>query len=178
MLRRVGAVSADLALPNNTCAATRLVAIFQPQQTDVRGFLVCRGSSTICVAMLRGRSCRRRGRPQAIQTICGHEDIGTIRRRVTLSSLAWAVGRPTGGVILVSRTTNPIFRALELAADVVFSTASQVTAPVEHWRRLSTAIFDPYRPELHYMRGPGPKWGEKHDYVGLNDLSISKQYIG
>jgi hypothetical protein len=22
--------------------------------------------------------------------------------------------------------------------------------------------FDPYRPELHYMRGPGPKWREKH----------------
>jgi hypothetical protein len=90
-------------------------------------------------------------------TECGHEDIGTIRRRVTLSSLAWAVGRPTGGVILVSRTTNPIFRALELAVDVVFSTASQVTAPVEHWRRLSTAIFDPYRPELHYICGPGAR---------------------
>ncbi len=23
-------------------------------------------------------------------------------------------------------------------------------------------MFDPYRPELHYMRGPGPKWHEKH----------------
>ena len=23
-------------------------------------------------------------------------------------------------------------------------------------------LFDPYRPELHYMRGPGPKWREKH----------------
>ena len=23
-------------------------------------------------------------------------------------------------------------------------------------------VFDPYRPELHYMRGPGPKWREKH----------------
>src|SRR4029453_11151333 len=22
--------------------------------------------------------------------------------------------------------------------------------------------LDPYRPELHYMRGPGPKWREKH----------------
>jgi hypothetical protein len=21
--------------------------------------------------------------------------------------------------------------------------------------------FDPYRPELHYMRGPGPKWHAK-----------------
>ena len=23
-------------------------------------------------------------------------------------------------------------------------------------------IFDPYRPERHYMRGPGPKWHAKH----------------
>ena len=23
-------------------------------------------------------------------------------------------------------------------------------------------LFDPYRPELHYMRGPGPKWLAKH----------------
>jgi hypothetical protein len=26
------------------------------------------------------------------------------------------------------------------------------------WRKL----LDPYRPELYYMRGPGPKWREKH----------------
>ena len=24
------------------------------------------------------------------------------------------------------------------------------------------SVFDPYRPELHYMRGPGPKWRAKH----------------
>jgi hypothetical protein len=28
---------------------------------------------------------------------------------------------------------------------------------------LAKALFDPYRPELHYMRGPGPKWHAKHD---------------
>ena len=27
-----------------------------------------------------------------------------------------------------------------------------------------TALFDSYRPELHYMRGPGPKWHEKHSH--------------
>jgi len=31
-----------------------------------------------------------------------------------------------------------------------------------HWWRLTTAWSDPYRPELYYMRGPGPKWREKH----------------
>jgi hypothetical protein len=30
------------------------------------------------------------------------------------------------------------------------------------WRRLTGSLADPYRPELHYMRGPGPKWREKH----------------
>jgi hypothetical protein len=30
------------------------------------------------------------------------------------------------------------------------------------WRRLTASLFDPYRPERHYMRGPGPKWREKH----------------
>ena len=24
-------------------------------------------------------------------------------------------------------------------------------------------LADPYRPELHYMRGPGPRWHAKHD---------------
>ena len=27
---------------------------------------------------------------------------------------------------------------------------------------LAAGVFDSYRPELHYMRGPGPKWREKH----------------
>jgi hypothetical protein len=27
---------------------------------------------------------------------------------------------------------------------------------------IKRSLFDPYRPELHYMRGPGPKWRERH----------------
>jgi hypothetical protein len=30
-------------------------------------------------------------------------------------------------------------------------------------QKLARSLFDPYRPELHYMRGPGPKWHAKHD---------------
>jgi hypothetical protein len=30
------------------------------------------------------------------------------------------------------------------------------------WGQLHEALLDTYRPELHYMRGPGPKWREKH----------------
>jgi hypothetical protein len=29
------------------------------------------------------------------------------------------------------------------------------------WRGIAAPLFDPYRPELHYMRGPGPKCREK-----------------
>jgi hypothetical protein len=36
---------------------------------------------------------------------------------------------------------------------------------VELFRNLAKSLFDPYRPELHYMRGPGPKWHAKHDPV-------------
>jgi hypothetical protein len=30
------------------------------------------------------------------------------------------------------------------------------------WHSLKRDIFDNYRPELHYMRGPGPKWHAKN----------------
>ena len=30
------------------------------------------------------------------------------------------------------------------------------------WRELTRHLFNDYRPELHYMRGPGPAWRAKH----------------
>jgi hypothetical protein len=30
------------------------------------------------------------------------------------------------------------------------------------WRRLRRNCFDRYHPERHYMRGPGPRWRQKH----------------
>jgi hypothetical protein len=30
------------------------------------------------------------------------------------------------------------------------------------WNRFAATAFHPYRPELHYMRGPGPAWRAKH----------------
>jgi hypothetical protein len=41
--------------------------------------------------------------------------------------------------------------------------AAPLTARMAEWLRdLARDLTDPYRPELHYMRGPGPKWREKH----------------
>ena len=37
---------------------------------------------------------------------------------------------------------------------------------------LVKALFDPYRPELHYMRGPGPKWHAEHAAAAPNARMI------
>lgn len=39
---------------------------------------------------------------------------------------------------------------------------SLVNVLTDTFRALRKDILDPYRPELHYMRGPGPKCREKH----------------
>jgi hypothetical protein len=44
----------------------------------------------------------------------------------------------------------------------VSSLGHVVSVTARRWRWLAAPLFDPYRPELHYMRGPGPKWREKH----------------
>jgi hypothetical protein len=36
------------------------------------------------------------------------------------------------------------------------------------WQDLLGRFFDPYRPELHYMRGPGPKWRERYGVAEAN----------
>jgi hypothetical protein len=53
-------------------------------------------------------------------------------------------------------------------------TSASLSSPAHHapsrpfgeirafWRQFVARAFDPYRPELHYMRGPGPAWRAKH----------------
>jgi hypothetical protein len=38
-------------------------------------------------------------------------------------------------------------------------------ALAQGWRRLTEGR---YRPEKHYMRGPGPKWHQKYAHVGAH----------
>jgi hypothetical protein len=56
-----------------------------------------------------------------------------------------------------------------ITSDSLSSTANRRDArsnPVAEfrsfWRQFFARTFDPYRPELHYMRGPGPAWRAKH----------------
>jgi hypothetical protein len=56
----------------------------------------------------------------------------------------------------------------------VFATRRRISAPGPKAPRLAAdladlgrvllrSLTDTYRPELHYMRGPGPKWHARHD---------------
>jgi hypothetical protein len=36
-----------------------------------------------------------------------------------------------------------------------------ISSSIRELARTFAYAFDPYRPELHYMRGPGPKWHAK-----------------
>ncbi len=37
-------------------------------------------------------------------------------------------------------------------------------------------IFNPYRPELYYMRGPGPKWYARHAAVAAaRGITVPRQ---
>jgi hypothetical protein len=52
--------------------------------------------------------------------------------------------------------------------------AGQIALPIWRgacvlWRTLMAAVCDPYRPEHHYMRGPGPRCRERQDRSGATE---------
>jgi hypothetical protein len=56
-------------------------------------------------------------------------------------------------------------------SDLALSSAAatgRMPGIAESLGRLFRGWSDPYRPELHYMRGPGPKWREKHARQAAN----------
>ena len=52
-------------------------------------------------------------------------------------------------------------RQSTLAALLVSAAKGAWAVLVNSWRATFSAV-NAYRPEAHYMRGPGPKWREKH----------------
>jgi hypothetical protein len=60
-----------------------------------------------------------------------------------------------------------------IARSVHLATAAALTAGVQMLGRAAARLrgliagksTDSYRPELHYMRGAGPKWRERHQSV-------------
>jgi hypothetical protein len=64
-------------------------------------------------------------------------------------------------VIVMSLTAVLTLRPSRQAADAVFATVG-LAVMAEIWRSWNKELFGAYRPERNYMRGPGPKWHEKH----------------
>jgi len=44
----------------------------------------------------------------------------------------------------------------------LLASIQRFNALMTNWQRLIKIASDRYRPELYYMRGPGPKWRAKH----------------
>lgn len=61
----------------------------------------------------------------------------------------------------MSLTAALILRPIGRAAGGICAATALATL-AEVWRDWKNELSGPYRPELHYMRGPGPKWREKH----------------
>jgi hypothetical protein len=68
-------------------------------------------------------------------------------------------------MIVMSPATALVVRTPKVAPDAGLSTAG-LAEVLKVCHRLQRWMFDSYRPELHYMRGPGPKWREKHAHAG------------
>jgi len=65
---------------------------------------------------------------------------------------------------MTTSTHASFCRSSRLTDYIVFS-ALCLIAMVELWRGLKDWIFNSYRPELHYMRGLGPKSRERSAQV-------------
>ena len=59
--------------------------------------------------------------------------------------------------------------ASQTAADNV---ADGLSGDIADFMRALRALVDPYRPEQHYMRGPGPKWRAKHAPTPADTVSV------
>jgi hypothetical protein len=71
-------------------------------------------------------------------------------------------------VTVCERQKNEMVKSREMAHFAGTAPAKGFAA----WQALTKALFDDYRPELHYMRGPGPKWLEKHGLAKIEGLSL------
>jgi hypothetical protein len=50
-----------------------------------------------------------------------------------------------------------------------------LTGTLSEWLRNFARPFDSYRPELYYMRGPGPKWHAKRAAVARSAPAAARE---
>ena len=58
--------------------------------------------------------------------------------------------------------------------DLRFKALVRCRASVRAWSKTLRRLSDPYKPEAFYMRGPGPRWREKHHAVTVSANSARK----
>jgi hypothetical protein len=59
-------------------------------------------------------------------------------------------------------------RPLRMPSSVVTRATGLFASAGDFWRAQLARLTDRYHPELHYMRGPGPKWREKHPEADID----------
>ena len=64
--------------------------------------------------------------------------------------------------IVSTRTIAPSTVRWSAMSGLARKTAETVADFASVGHNLALDVRDSYRPELHYMRGPGPKWRAKH----------------
>ena len=69
---------------------------------------------------------------------------------------------------------NPTIRATHPMSAIVILAARALGGSMtgRWWRRFVREMLQPYRPELHYMRGPGPRWRARHQSWRAFDVRI------
>ena len=75
--------------------------------------------------------------------------------------------------IVSTRTIAPASVRWPAMSDLARKTAETVSDFAAIVRNLALDVRDSYRPELHYMRGPGPKWRAKHQpWPGFDSKTV------
>jgi hypothetical protein len=73
-------------------------------------------------------------------------------------------------MLVMSPTFAP---SRSLTAEFAVAAPSVRKALAELWHALTRDLTGSYRPERHYMRGPGPKWHAKHAAVAVTVVNQS-----
>jgi hypothetical protein len=55
------------------------------------------------------------------------------------------------------------------------STLGRLHAIIAGLRAQLANVFNPYRPEQHYMRGPGPRWHARHHDLAASIAQIRRR---
>ena len=63
---------------------------------------------------------------------------------------------------VLGAVTNRSAAAPRHSPPLITPLCQRLNVMMTRWHRLIQLARNPYRPERHYMRGPGPKWYAKH----------------